>query len=379
MRVILVGVWNRDIPKEEAKESLKEAKGLVEAVGWKSLGYILQRKERPDVKFFVGEGKAQQIGKVAQGVRADAVVIDSTLSPSQHRNLEETVGVPILDRTDVVLEIFSQRAKSKEAKLQVDLAKLNHQLSRLQGKGKSMSRLGGGVGTRGPGEQESEIRKRLIRKRIHQIEKDLEEVKRMRRQQRKRREKDHTRRGLLKVALVGYTNAGKSTLLRTLTHRDTFVADMLFATLDTKTSSRTSLSGTKILFTDTVGFIKNLPTELIESFKATLEEVSEADIILHVVDISDDRWIDHIHTVREILKDLEADEKEVIYVLNKADRIVDSPEEMAHLPHPAFVEGRSVVVSADKGWGIRDLLTQVERIGEEILSRRDTIPQEEPL
>ncbi len=366
MKAVLVGIWNRDIPKEEAKESLRELKGLVEALGGVSLGYILQNRNKPDTRYFIGAGKAEELREVLRGTGADAVVFDDFLTPSQVKNLEKLVGKTVLDRTDLVIEIFSRRAKSKEAKLQVELARLTHELPRLYGKGKAMSRLGGGVGTRGPGEQETEIRRRLIKKRIHQIREELEEVRKMRKHQRKRRERE-SGETLLKVALVGYTNAGKSTLLKALTGRETFTADMLFATLDTKTSARVVSPDMKVLFTDTVGFIKKLPPELIESFKATLEEVTEADIILHVVDISDDRWLDYIHTVRDILKELSADEKPVIYVLNKADKIVDSEEEMRHLPHGAFVEGRAVVVSSEKRWGLEDLIGEIQSFGEKVL------------
>ncbi len=367
MKAILVGIWNKEITREEARESLRELRGLVEAVGGVSIGYVLQNRSSPDTRYFIGAGKAKQLSEVAEGTGADVIVFDDSLTPSQVKNLEEVIGKTILDRTDLVIEIFSRRAKSKEAKLQVELARLTHELPRLYGKGRLMSRLGGGVGTRGPGEQEAELRRRLIKKRIHQIKTELEEVKRMRRHQRKRRDRDHSAEAVLKAALVGYTNAGKSTLLKALTGRDTFTADMLFATLDTKTSSRTLSPGLKLLLTDTVGFIKKIPPELIESFKATLEEVTEADLILHVVDISDDRWLDYIHTVREVLKELSADEKPVIYVLNKADRIVDTEEEAQHLPHGAFVEGKSVVVSAYRRWGIQKLIEEIKSKAEEII------------
>ncbi len=367
MKAILVGIWNRDISREEAKESLKELKGLVEALGGKSIGYVLQNRNKPDVRYFIGAGKAQELREISHGTGADTIVFDDFLTPSQAKNLEKLIGRTVLDRTDLVIEIFSRRARSKEAKLQVELARLTHELPRLYGKGKVMSRLGGGVGTRGPGEQEAELRRRLIKKRIHQIKNELEEIKRMRRRQRKRRERGETGENVVKVALVGYTNAGKSTLLKALTGRQTFVADMLFATLDTKTSSRMISPELKVLFTDTVGFIKKLPPELIESFKATLEEVTEADIILHVVDISDDRWLDYIHTVKDILRELEADDKPVIYALNKADRIVDDEEKMRHLPHRAFVEGKAVLISAERRWGLGDLIEEIRSLSEEIL------------
>ena len=298
----------------------------------------------------------RQLGEVARGTGADAVVFDASLSPSQVRNLEKVIGRTVLDRTDLVLEIFSRRAKSKEAKLQVELARLTHRLSRLHGRGRELSRLGGGVGTRGPGEQEVELRRRLIKKRIHRIKEELEEIKRRRRDQRKRRE------NAFKVALVGYTNAGKSTLMKALTGRDTLVADMLFATLDTKTSSRSVSQDLKILFTDTVGFIKNLPPELVESFKATLEEVTEADALLHVVDVSDRGWLERVRIVEEILGELGADGKPTLYVLNKVDLLVREESEINYVPHAALVKGKAVVVSAGKGWGIDRLVDEILKL-----------------
>ncbi len=366
MRAILVGLWDREVTREEARESIEELRGLVEALGGKSIGYVLQNRARPDVRFFIGAGKAKQLKEVAHGTGADTIVIDDFLTPSQVRNLEKVTGKRVLDRTDLVIEIFSRRARSKEAKLQVELARLNHELPRLYGTGRELSRLGGGVGTRGPGEQEAELRRRIIKRRIHQIRKELEEVKRIRRHQRRRRERDER---VLKVALVGYTNAGKSTLMKVLTGRETFVADMPFATLDTTTSSRIVSPELKLLFTDTVGFIRKLPPELIESFMATLEEVTEADLILHVVDISDDRWLDRIQTVKEILQELGAGDKPVLYVLNKADSIVESQDDLEHLPHRAFVEGRAVIVSAHKRWGIERLIEEIVNLGAELKER----------
>jgi len=373
MKAVLVGIWGREVSREFSRESIKELKGLVQAVGGKSIGYLLQKKDTPDQRYYLGAGKAQELKEIVKGTGADTVVFDDFLTPAQVSNLEKLLRVKVLDRTDLVLEIFSRRAKTREAKLQVELAKLMHELPRLHGKGKVLSRLGGGLGTRGPGEQETEIRKRLIKKRIHKIRKELEEIKKRRREQRKRREKPEKGEKILRVAIVGYTNAGKSTLMKALTKKDVFVANMLFATLDTKTSVRNVFPDYKILFTDTVGFIRKLPPELIESFKATLEEVQEADLILHVVDVSDDGWLDSISTVKEILKELEAHEKPVIYVLNKADRLVETEEEMYHLPHPAFVEGHTVMVSAEKRWGIQKLVEKIIEVGERSIYKSSEI------
>ncbi len=367
MRSILVSIINPNETREEFIESLEELKELVRAVDGKVLGYITQKRSEPDVRYYVGAGKVKEIKEVCEGINADTVIFDAFLTPSQVSSLEKEIGRRVLDRTDLVLEIFSRRVRTKTAKLQVELAKLTHELPRLYGKGKELSRLGGGVGTRGPGEQEAEIKRRWIKKRIQQIKEELEDIKRQRREQRKRRERFVDDVKVIKVALVGYTNVGKSSLLKAITGRDTFVADMLFATLDTKTSTRFIFPDVKVLITDTVGFIRKLPPELIESFKATLEEVQEADIILHVIDISDKNWLDKVKTVQQILADLGADNKPVIYVFNKVDLIVKSEEEVKYLTQPAFMESRSVVVSANKGWGIKELLDTIAKMAKQLL------------
>ncbi len=363
MKSILVSLIENS--KQESKESLQELKELLKALGGHCLGYITQRKSHPDPKYYVGAGKVEEIRQVAEGTGADAVIFDTFLSPSQVANLEKAIGKRIMDRADLVLEIFSRRVRSKTAKLQVELAKLTYELPRLYGKGKELSRLGGGVGTRGPGEQEAEIRRRWIKKRIQQINEELEDIKRQRREQRKRRESSRDLK-VVKIALVGYTNVGKSSLMKSLTGRETLTADMPFATLDTTTSARLLFPDIKVLITDTVGFIRKLPPELIESFKATLEEVQEADIILHVIDISDKNWLEKVKVVKQILKDLSAEEKPVIYVFNKADKVVEKEEDIKYLTEPAFMESRSVVVSAVKGWGIGELLKAIREKVEEL-------------
>lgn len=363
MKTLLVGLLESNKP--ESRESLEELKELVRAVGGKCIGYILQKKSHPDPRFYVGAGKVEEIKQVAEGTGAEVIIFDTFLSPSQVANLEKAIGRKIMDRADLVLEIFSRRVKSKTAKLQVELAKLTYELPRLYGRGKELSRLGGGVGTRGPGEQEAEIRRRWIKKRIQQIKEELEDIKRQRREQRKRRESSGDLK-VVRVALVGYTNVGKSSLLRLLTGRETFVADMPFATLDTKTSAKFLFPDIKVLITDTVGFIRKLPPELIESFKATLEEVQEADILLHVIDISDKKWLEKVKVVKEILKDLSADEKPVIYVFNKADKVVEKEEDIKYLTEPAFMDSKAVVISVVKGWGIEELLKAIREKVEEL-------------
>ncbi len=366
MRAVLVGIWRLNESREQVRESIEELKGLIKALGGKPLGYIIPKRNAPDPRYFIGEGKIKDLSEIVKGIRADAVIFDDPLSSSQVKNIERMVGVKVLDRSDLVLEIFSQRVRTKEAKLQVELAKLTYQLPRIYGKGRDLSRLGGSVGTRGPGEQESELRRRLIKTRIYKIKEELEEVKKRRREQRKRRVNTSD---TVRVAITGYTNAGKSTLMNALTKSNVFSEDMPFATLDTKTSVRYVKDGKRILFTDTVGFIKKIPTELIESFKATLEEVKEADLILHVVDVSHKNWLDHIKTVDSVLQDIGVNNKPVLYVLNKADRIVNSEEEMYQLPHPAMVEGKSVVISAEKGWGIDRLIEKILEISSDTVEK----------
>ncbi len=358
MRAILVGVWKKGETKSEVYQSINELAGLVEAVEGKVLGKLIQKRTAPDPSTYIGKGKVNDLNLLVQGTKADTVVFDDPLTPSQVKELEKRLNARVLDRTDLVLEIFTRRARTKEAKLQVELAKLQHELPRLYGKGKALSRQAGGIGGRGPGEQEAEIRRRILRKRIHKIKQELEEIKKRRREQRKRRLKEVSKEGdFVRVALVGYTNVGKSTLMKALTGRDVFKKDMLFATLDTTTSSRFVYPDFKVLVTDTVGFINKLPTELIEAFKATLEEVQEADIILHVVDASDPKWLEKIGTVNGILKKLNLEGVKQILVFNKIDRLINSPEEVYTLDHSLMVSDiPNIYVSAEKKWNIDQLL-----------------------
>ncbi|HIC09583.1 MAG TPA: GTPase HflX [Aquificales bacterium] len=363
MRAILVGVWKKGETKGEVYQSINELGGLVEAVGGKVLGKLVQKRDIPDPSTYIGKGRVEDLNLLVQGTKADAVVFDDPLTPSQVKELEKRLRAKVLDRTDLVLEIFTRRARTKEAKLQVELAKLQHELPRLYGKGKALSRQAGGIGGRGPGEQEAEIRRRILKKRIHKIKQELEEVKKRRREQRKRRIKEVSKEGdFVRVAIVGYTNVGKSTLMKALTGRDVFKKDMLFATLDTTTSSRYVYPDLKVLFTDTVGFINKLPTELIEAFKATLEEIEEADIILHVVDASDPKWLEKIETVNGILKKLNLEGVKQILVFNKVDRLVSSPEEVEYLDHSMLVSDiPNIYVSAEKKWNINGLLNMIYR------------------
>jgi GTP-binding protein HflX len=364
MRAILVGVQKRGETKSEALNSLGELEGLVAAVGGKVLGKLLQRRDVPDPSTYIGKGKVEDLNLLIQGTKADTVVFDDPLTPSQVKELEKRLKARVMDRTDLVLEIFTRRARTKEAKLQVELARLQHELPRLYGKGKALSRQAGGIGGRGPGEQEAEIRRRILKKRIHKIKQELEEIKKRRREQRKRRIKEVSKEGdFVRVAIVGYTNVGKSTLMNALTGRDVFKKDMLFATLDTTTSSRFVYPDLKILFTDTVGFINKLPTELIEAFKTTLEEIEEADLILHVVDATDPKWLEKIETVNAILKKLNMEHLPQIVAVNKIDRLIDEPSQTALLDHGMMLTGVPFVyVSAHKRWNLGELLKKIAEV-----------------
>ncbi len=352
MRAIVVKLIKRGEGERESYESLFEMSSLVRAIGGKYLGFVIQKRAEEDPRYYLGKGKIRQVKEIVKGVNADSVVFDTNLSPSQLRHIEDELGVRVFDRTDIVLEIFSERIKSKEAKLQVELAKLLYQLPRLYGKGKELSRLGGGVGTRGPGEKELEKRRRIIKERIKKIKRELEELRKVKREQRKRRE------NIFKVALVGYTNAGKSTLLKSLTGKDVFIANIPFATLDTRTSLR-YLNGKKVVITDTVGFIRNLPPQLIESFKTTLEEVTLSDLLLVVLDAKDRDYLKKLEVIERTLEEIGANQKPKIYVFNKIDLLTEEELqvlklEVRALKHPV------VFVSAKDKRNLKELLLQIE-------------------
>ena len=369
MRCILVGIKTKEKKDKELKQSLSELEGLVEAVEGVTLGKLYQKKDIPDPSTFIGKGKVKQLKELIEGTKADTVVFDADLTPVQITNIEKITQANVLDRTDLILQIFSQRAKTRQAKLQVELATLQHELPRVYGqKGKALSRIGGGMKTKGAGEKIGEIKVRTIKDRISKIKKELEKIKKQRYQQRKWRNKDPN---ILKVSLVGYTNAGKSTLLKKLTKRDTFVSDQLFATLDTKTSYIAFPDiGKKVLITDTVGFVKNMPKELMDAFMATLEELEDADLILHVIDISDENWVEKMEAVEDILKKINVSDNPLVVVLNKIDKLVPSPEYIEEADHTMLTGDReTVVISTEKGWNI-DKLHNILR---KYALRKDTV------
>ena len=295
---------------------MAELERLADTAGAVIVGKFIQRREKPDAAFFLGRGKVAEIAMEVQNRDATLLILDDELTPSQQHNLEQMLGIKVIDRTALILDIFAQRARTREGKLQVELAQLQYNLPRLGGQGLVLSRLGGGIGTRGPGETKLEVDRRRIYARIHDLEAQIDAVQKNRHLHRRRRKLSR----IPLVALVGYTNAGKSTLLNRLTGSEVFAEDKLFATLDPTTRHLVLPEKQEILLTDTVGFIQKLPHTLVKAFRATLEEVQEADLLLHVVDCSNENYEQQIESVVEVLKELDAVDKPTLYVFNKADR-----------------------------------------------------------
>lgn len=308
------------------EHSLQELVQLAETAGVEVLDVITQNREVPDSKWFIGKGKVEELRMAIDGLGATTAIFDQELSGAQVRNLEESLDVKIIDRTQLILDIFAQRAKTREGIIQVELAQLTYLLPRLSGHGKNLSRLGAGIGTRGPGESKLETDRRHIRDRISDLKRQLDEVTRHRTLHRERRKKS----GAVQVALVGYTNAGKSTLLNRLTAADVYIEDQLFATLDPTSRVLELPSGKEVVLTDTVGFIQNLPHDLVAAFRATLEEANEADLILHVVDASSPMRDEQMAVVQSILQDLGAADKPQIVLFNKKDAC--EPGQLEMLP-----------------------------------------------
>nr|WP_263411681.1 GTPase HflX [Terriglobus tenax] len=338
---------------------LEEFRELARSAGAEIASVMIQRRLKPDPALLVGHGKAEEIAAMIESTGADLVLFDHDLSPSQLRNLDELLPCRVIDRTQLILDIFARHARTREGQLQVELAQLEYQLPRLAGKGKAMSQLGGGIGTRGPGETKLETDRRRIRVRIDHVKAQLEQVRRIRRQQRARREGVP----VPVVALVGYTNAGKSTLFNALTEAGVLESSRMFATLDPKLRQLALPSRRKVLLSDTVGFIRNLPHTLVTSFRATLEEVERAEILLHVRDSSSPMMDEQKVQVEKVLGELEAARKPVIEVMNKADLL--SASERATLWQRSGL-GDVVTVSAKTGEGLSRLIELIdERIGGE--------------
>ena len=348
-RIILVGVIFPGLTAESVDEELNELALLVDSAGADVVGRVVQRRDAPDPATFVGRGKAEEIAELSRSLDVDTVVFDDELTPAQHRNLEKLFGRTAIDRTAVILDIFAQNARSPEGKAQVELALLRYRLPRLRGRGSALSQQAGGIGTRGPGETQLEVDRRRLVRRMHRLEADLREVERTRTLQRRSRARGRHR----ELALVGYTNAGKSTLLNRLTDARVPAADRLFVTLDPRTRQLSLPGGETVLVTDTVGFVRKLPHELVEAFRSTLDSVHLSDLVVHVVDASAPNTDAQIAAVHEVLGEIGAAEVPELVVVNKADK---APEEAKVLAHA--IEG-SVLISARTGEGIDDLLQVV--------------------
>ena len=349
-KVILVGVSLSD--QDDTKESLEELKDLVSTAGAETVGMVIQNREQQHPGTYVGKGKIEELKSMIWELRATGIVCDDELSPAQMKNLQDELDVKVMDRTLIILDIFAARASTSEGKIQVELAQLKYQQTRLAGFGKAMSRLGGGIGTRGPGEKKLEMDRRLIRTRISRLKAELRDVVKHREVQRKQRQKNH----LPVVCIVGYTNAGKSTLLNHFTNAGVYEEDQLFATLDPTTKSLDLSGGQTILMTDTVGFIRKLPHHLVEAFKSTLEEAKYSDLILHVVDASNPQKEKQMEAVYETLKQLGANESPIVTAFNKID-LLNGDEILKDQNAEAVVR-----ISGKTGEGTDQLLENIEKI-----------------
>ena len=349
-RVILVGV--QESFSEDVEESLDELAELCETAGALVVGRVIQNREKIHPGTYVGKGKIEEIALLMEELGAPGIVCDDELSPAQLNNLEKELDCKVMDRTLIILDIFAARANTSEGNIQVELAQLRYRAARLVGLRNSLSRLGGGIGTRGPGEKKLEMDRRLIHARISQLKAELAQVQKHRELIRSKRKKDQ----MVVAAIVGYTNAGKSTLLNTLTDAGVLEEDKLFATLDPTTRLLELPGGQNILLTDTVGFIRKLPHHLIEAFKSTLEEAKYADIIIHVVDASNPQKEKQMHVVYETLKDLGVKDQPILTLFNKQDRI-ENPEILKDMK-----ADKTLKISAKTGQGLDDLKDELEKI-----------------
>lgn len=345
-RAVLCSV---DTGRFDAEVSIDELEELCRTADAEVIAKVIQVRSAPDAALFLGVGKLDEIKEIYKYEDIDLLIFDDELTPSQQRNIENYTGFRVIDRTTLILDIFAQRARSREGKLQVELAQLKYMLPRLVGKGSSLSRLGGGIGTRGPGESKLESDRRHIRRRIEAISEELKAVERRRNQMRRRREKD----GVETVVIVGYTNAGKSTLMNRLTDAGVLTENKLFATLDPTSRALSLPSGREVMLIDTVGLIRRLPHNLVEAFKSTLEEAACADVILNVCDASSPDCAEHLRVTNELLSELGAADIPVVSVMNKSDLLYDADSVMTL--------GDSVFISALHGNGIDALLASIDR------------------
>ena len=354
---VLVSVRLQEQDEHGCEASLEELGRLLETAGGELVAEVVQLRESPDPKTYIGSGKLAEIRDICEDTGAELVIFDGELSPAQIKNAEDAIGdVTVIDRPMLILDIFALHARTGEGKLQVELAQLKYTIPRLSGHGAEMSRLGGGIGTRGPGESKLESDRRHIRRRIAALEEQIREIEKNRKVQREKRDKS----GVFRIAVAGYTNAGKSTLLNCLTGAGILAEDKLFATLDPTTRKFTLPAGTEVLLTDTVGFIRNLPTQLIKAFRSTLEEVMYCDAILIVADVSDPEYQAQLAVTEELINELGASDKPVIYAFNKCDA---RPEGFA-LPF-GMRDRRGVCISALTGEGTAELAQLMEATANE--------------
>ena len=349
-KVVLVGVWTEGT-STDADNSIKELVALAETAGSTVMDALIQRRDKPDAATFIGSGKVKEVREAVVATGADTVVCDGELSPAQLRTLEQKVKVKVIDRTALILDIFAQHAKSREGKAQVELAQMSYMLPRLRGWGESLSRQAGGIGGRGPGETKIETDRRRINDKMAKLRREIKEMKISRDTKRSERRK----KNIPSVAIAGYTNAGKSSLLNRLTGADVLVENALFATLDPTVRKTESADGRIYTLVDTVGFVRHLPHQLVEAFKSTLEEVSEADLIVHVVDGSHPDPFEQLRAVREVINEIGGGEIMEIIAVNKAD--VASPEVLMEILRK---ESNAYAISARTGYGIENLIRAVE-------------------
>jgi len=345
----------KDVQQREVDEHLEELTRLTDTAGAEVLGAVVQRLDAPHPKFFIGEGKVKQVKEMAEDRQADLIIFDEELSPAQARNLENELGIRVVDRTELILGIFAKRARTAEAQMQVELAQLQYALPRLKRMWTHLSRARGGVNMRGPGETQLETDRRLVGVRIRDLKDKLEVVARRRATQRKGRSDE------FRVALVGYTNAGKSSILRALSDSELFVEDRLFATLDPSTRAVELEGGLRALVTDTVGFIRKLPHALVASFRATLEEARDAELLLHVIDASHPMWEEHKEVVEAVLDDLELEDRPVVLVFNKSDRLTHDEEQALRQRARAVYDQDVVLASAIEPGGLDELRERMRR------------------
>ena len=344
-RAFIISVDTGDF---DAESSMDELYALAESAGAEVVGSFIQKLEKPASATFIGTGRLEELTQIAHTQELDLIIADSELTPNQLKNIEDVTEVRVIDRTMLILDIFALRANSKEGKLQVEIAQLRYMLPRLTGMGVKMSRLGGGIGTRGPGETKLETDKRHIRRKIDALQEQLNEIERHREQLRKRRKKD----GIITAAIVGYTNAGKSTLMNYLTDAGVLEKDMLFATLDPTSRALKLPNGVTVMLIDTVGLVRRLPHHLVKAFRSTLEEASTADIILNVCDASSDEALLHLEVTKDLLNSLGCEDTPIVTVFNKSDLVNDS----TFAPQIS----NAVHISAKKGTGIDELLKAIE-------------------